>query len=780
MREAYGGHVSGSALASGEEGARWALLAAMLVERLDDRAIGVVDPEGRVLTWSPGAEQLLGLPAERVVGRRLGTILGGPRSEEVARRWLARARSGEHVEQTTLVVDPRRQGALERVLEVRCVVQPLLQGEELLGFGVILEVPAEQKVRGLLDSITDAFIAVDGAWRVSWANQRAAALLERPREEVLGRVVWRLLPRDVVARYRPIAQEIMDRSEPCERELEIPGDRWLNVHAYPCPEGLTLYLLDITDRKRAERAVAKLTEELSSLVEASPIAIVSLDPAGRVDRWNPAAEQIFGWSQQEVLGRPLPLMVFGKRAERVLEQNHRGVVYEVQRRDRTRCHVSVSSAPRLGPRQELRGVVLLFEDVTQRIQAEARQWLLTAAGKRLAGKIEYEAVLDAIPELVVPRIADFALLDLVEEDGSVRRVRARAADPDKQGAVEALLRFPPTGRAPLGIARVLRTGQPELVCQVTEAWLHAVSEGRAHRQALREVNPRTEILVPLRARGRTLGALSLARERGAPYTEEELQLAVEMGNRAALALDNARLYEQTRDAVRTRDEVLRIVAHDLRNPLGVIGYAVDVIARRLAETSECNEVLDQLHMVKRNVNRAQKLVGDLLDVARIEARNLVVEPRSELLHPLLQEVAEMHRPRAREQQIALEQHAPPDLPVVRVDRDRIIQVLGNLVENALKHTPAGGRVTLSAAPCERGICLAVEDTGEGIAPDLVGKVFAPFFQQRPGPREGAGLGLAIARGIIQAHGGDISIESRLGVGTIVRFTLPVAGDGVAR
>src|SRR5690606_15434213 len=207
------------------------------------------------------------------------------------------------------------------------------------------------------------------------------------------------------------------------------------------------------------------------------------------------------------------------------------------------------------------------------------------------------------------------------------------------------------------------------------------------------------MLVPLRARERVIGAVTfgLTESRG-NYTDQDLVIAEDLCGSAALALENARLFHDAQQAAHIRDEVLRIVAHDLRNPLNTILLSAGVLGELLGLAAEARPAEQrQIDMIRRSVHRADRLIQDLLDVARVEAGTLAVEPASQPAAPLVHEAVELYRPLAEEKRIRLEADLPESLPAVAADHDRILQVFSNLIDNAIKFTAEGGRITVRAA-----------------------------------------------------------------------------------
>jgi signal transduction histidine kinase len=234
----------------------------------------------------------------------------------------------------------------------------------------------------------------------------------------------------------------------------------------------------------------------------------------------------------------------------------------------------------------------------------------------------------------------------------------------------------------------------------------------------------------------------------------------------ALAFDNATLFADAHRAVRDRDEMLAIVSHDLRNPLGVVQLSLSMLqsSPQLLDTA--------LPRAVRAVERMTLLIDDLLQVSQIEAGTLVIEPTPVDLAVLLEDIYEQHRVLAQGKGIHVHRELAPRLGSARVDPHRISQALGNLLGNAIKFTPSKGSITLAAGPTDHGIVISVTDTGQGIPSDQVNRIFDRFWQADGRRRDGVGLGLPIAKGIVTAHGGVLDVRSEVGKGTTFRIVLP--------
>jgi PAS domain S-box-containing protein len=284
----------------------------------------------------------------------------------------------------------------------------------------------------------------------------------------------------------------------------------------------------------------------------------------------------------------------------------------------------------------------------------------------------------------------------------------------------------------------------------SDEWFFAGKSGRAF--------PVSHISGPLEREGRVSGAVIAFQDiTERRRTEQALQQAVEQARRAA----------------HDREDLLAVVSHDLKNPLSVILMTVASLVRK-PEASSSQHAKDQLQTIWRSAERMNRLIGDLLDSASVDAGKLVVEPEPTAVAPLVEEALDAMRPLAATKALVLESDVPEDVPRVWADPSRLQQVFGNLLGNAVKFTPRGGRITVSAAPVGDRVQFAVADTGSGIAEKDLSQVFDRFWQSHRTARLGSGLGLSIVKGIVSAHGGQVWVKSTLGVGSAFFFTLRAA------
>jgi signal transduction histidine kinase len=428
-------------------------------------------------------------------------------------------------------------------------------------------------------------------------------------------------------------------------------------------------------------------------------------------------------------------------------------------------------------RLELRGeniLTVILRDISVQKRVEEEQRFLVKAGEMLSSSLDPEQTLSSVAQLAVQSIADWCIVYLLDGE-QVRRSEVAHRLPEKQALATAFQNSPLDVRQSELALELLRRREPLLIPRVTAEQLAAMAQDAEHFQLLQRLEPRSLMAVPLMVGERRLGALVLSSsESGRTYEAEDLEFARGLGRLASLAVENARLYQAARRATWARDQVLGIVAHDLRSPLGAIVYGAESLQRQSRSRNDAasEQGVETLAKIRSSARRMSRLIDDLLDVARMEAGQLSLQPGPQSAESLLREAVEVARPQAGEVQLLLDE--PGTLPPVLADRDRLLQVLSNLLGNALKFTPPGGQVRAGARAEGEQVRFYVSDTGLGIAPEALEHIFDRFWQLDRKDRRGAGLGLSIAKGLVEAHGGRIQVETELGRGSTFSFTVPVA------
>ncbi len=649
----------------------WFLAAAW--EAANDAKV-ITGPDGTVLAANPAYLRLFGYPEAAVVGHPFTLIY--PEAERAA--YMARYLAAFHAPRPPDRIERavrRADGAL-RTVEVW--VSPLERdGRRYALLSVMRDVTEQRRAEAerdrtarrlglVLDSITDGFLSLDRAWRFTFVNPRAEALLDRPRAALLGRGIWAELPELVGTRFYQECQTAAATGQTAVFEATYePVARRLLVRVYPSEEGLAVFFLDVTERHRRE--------------------------------------------------------------------------------------------------------------VAQRVLAEA--------SAVLAESLDYAQALERLAALVVPALADYCVVDLVDPDGSVRDVAVAHTDPARRAEIMATRRrFPPDPIRPNSLAaRVIRTGRPEVVPVVTDTWHGGLAMSAEQQAAARGSRARSVLCAPLVARGRTLGAITFGAYTPGRYTERDLDLAVALAGRCALAIDNARLYGAAQAALRTRDDLIATVSHDLKNPLTVMRGLAQLIERRAARDAGEGAawIAERARQITDAAEQMRRLIDELTDIARLKAGSpleLRLAPTD--LVRLVRARIDAFQQQTDGHQLQFEA-AVPEL-TGEWDADRLTRVIDNLLSNAIKYSPAGGLIRVVVARQAVGertmAVLSVADQGIGIPADELPRIFERFHRGRNvvGRFEGSGVGLSGARQIVAQHGGTFSVESHEGAGSTFTIRLPLA------
>jgi PAS domain S-box-containing protein len=536
-----------------------------------------------------------------------------------------------------------------------------------------------------------------------------------------------------------------------------------------------------TERLQAESAVAQAKQALEALIEAAPIAIVVVDREGVAHHWNRAAEETFGWTAGEVIGKRIPFVPSDRRHEfhGNIEQTLAGrpvtgLESERERKDGTRVPVRLFTARLRDPRGESNQIIGLLEDVTERKKAEARSSFLSDAAVVLSSSLDYARVLTALAKLAVPRLADMCAVDVKGDDGAIRRVALVHVDPVKEATARELRdRYGFTDQSI--VAEVFRSAKPQLLAEVPDAVLARNARNSEHLALLRTLGIRSAIVVPLVARGAVLGVITLIATEQRTYQAGDLVLANELAERAASAVDNARLYRAAQDANAAKDQFLATLSHELRTPLNAVyGWA------RMLRAEQMQPEMTQraLLAIERNAEAQVQLIEDLLDVSRIITGKMRLDTQLLDVAAVISAALDSIRPAADAKEIRIHAVLDPSAGAVTGDPARLQQVVWNLLSNAVKFTPKHGRVEVQLRRINSHVEITVGDTGEGIRADMLPVIFERFRQADSSStrvHQGLGIGLALVRHFVELHGGTVSAESAGdGAGATFRVKLPLA------
>lgn len=642
-----------------------------------------------------------------------------------------------------------------------------------------------------------AHVGLDGRWlRV---NQKLCEILGYPRDVLVSHTFQDLTYPDDLAADLALVERLL-AGEIATYHLEkryYRGDGtivWANLtvslvrDAGGRPSYFISVVQDINDRKRTEESLQRTSGNLAAVIDACPLAMMLLDFDGKVRLWNPACERIFGWTASEVVGRFLPSIPEERRSEYLtnLEMVRRGeLLAGVETIRQTKGKGAVDIALWTVPVADSDGVVRclsMIADISDRKRAERVQSFLSDVSDVLASSLDYNATLAQVARLTVPILADFCQIYVIDDTGQLQRVSVAHADPAREALARSLVgRYPHDLKTDGPTSEAVRSGRAVLQSTVPSDLLDRIARDPEHRRILEVLNVDSAISVPLRARGQIIGAMVLVRDRGkAPYTETDVRVAEDLSRRAGLAVENARLYAQAREAVQLRDEFLSIAAHELKTPMTGLRGSAQLLIRLFEQSNVVSDerILRRLTVINHQSAKMSRLVDQLLDVTRIEAGRLTLDRAATDVVALVQGIAGASQARGDRHVITV--RAEGEL-IAFVDALRLEQVVTNLLDNAVRYSPEGGPIDVVVArSASNQLSIAVTDHGIGIPPEHRSRVFDRFYQAHVGRHLGGmGLGLYISREIVERHGGTLDAEYPLEGGTRFVVRLPI-GDSTTR
>ncbi len=769
---------------------------------------------------------------------------------------------------------------------------------------------SRDQLAAILQGVTDGITVQEASGKVIYANDAAArysgyssaeALLAATTDEARGKFdIMDEAGEPVQLAQLPGRRALLGEQPPETmlrfRAHESGEERWSIINATPIFDGrgavrfaINIFR-DITESRNAEMALRASEQRFRSLIEKSSDAIALIDAEGIVQYAGPSTEQVLGYTAEELVGRSAFDLIHPDDRERtmhflggLLDQPGASSTtqYRLLRKDGS-WRWFEGTGTNLLDEPHIRAIVSNYRDITERRRSEEAQRFLVDASTLLASSLEYETTLQRVAHLAVPHIADWCAVELIEGD-TFRPVVVAHVDPAKVAmAREVRQRYPPDPSESGGIPGVVRSRQSVLVPEITDAILVAGARDAEHLRVLRELGMRSVMIVPLVARDAVLGTLSfVAAESGRQYDEADRALAQELARRAAIAVDNARLYHDAQDSQerfralfegvgdavvvlspsghyldanpaltellgytvaelrqmrvgdlsadperarqahrdfertgtwrgesewrrkdgtivpvegylttvslpsgtvylgtwrdisarrmqeQTQRDFISMVTHELRNPLTSLkGYAQLMQRRAVYDARGMEVIVSQTNLLER-------LVDDLRDVARLESRGLELN-RSEIdLVALAHRCVEQARALVKGHRLRVDL---PDQPLIGWwDGDRLAQVIQNLVSNAIKYSPDGGDILLRVEDRGYEARVSVSDHGIGIVPEALPQLFGRFYRAQGALTlgvQGLGLGLYITKGLIEAHGGQIWVDSEVGKGSTFVFTLP--------
>lgn len=663
----------------------------------------------------------------------------------------------------------------ELAFEVEARTHELARTNALIG-------ESERRYRDLFEFAAEGIFVIDVEGQILNANRAACKMLGYKYEDLVQKPIRLILASEEIPRMEWSLNYLLPAGTTQVSEWRLIKQNGeilpVEVNAQSSGEGkYVLFTRDITERKQVDRALQLSEQQYRDLFESAYDAIAVSDSRGCMLMINNQLQEMFGYLPNELHGRHLDLLLptnIVEQAQAVGQQIgqdrilHNGRNLFGRRKDGSVFPVDVSISLTKSP--EGRRITVVIRDITERRKIERQNAFLLKTSEILTDSFSFTETLRKVAELCVPEIGDLCSVS-VFEDGQLHYRIAAHRDPARQQEMQEFgEKFVSRPDMPFNPAVMIENKQP-FVMEDCASILHSPDANEQQKEGIRRFGLSAYIMVPMVARGKSIGAIFLgSAESKRKFYPEDVAFAQAVAARCALAMDNARLYEEALQAAKDREYLLSIVSHDLKNPLATIQMASHILANAPADA-----IVQSKNMAKRietSTGVMQRLISDLLDFGKIQAGNLTVETRPENPNGIIDCALDDLRGRAEARKIRLDVFCEADLPNVRCDRNRVIQVLWNLVGNAIKFSPFDSRIRVLTFRKGDHVQFVVSDRGPGIPPENREKIFERFWQAKETAHAGSGLGLSIAKGIIESHGGRIGVESRDGGGSDFYFTLP--------
>jgi PAS domain S-box-containing protein len=542
------------------------------------------------------------------------------------------------------------------------------------------------------------------------------------------------------------------------------------------------------DEPESRVALSDSEERFRLLIDSlQDYSVFPLSVDGRVSNWNLGAERLKGYSVREAIGLHISIF-FPERenAERVPERILRRAAAEGRaeyegwliRKDRSQFWGTVILGAMRDQDGRLRGFSNVARDLTERKKIEKAQAFLAEAGEALTGSLEYERTLQEVARLAVHSMADWCMV-AVQGASGMAVVSVAHVEAAKEPGMRELLRVLPPGEQKMtrGIEHVVRTGQSDLCADTLEAAWVRPALGVDSPEHLMELGARSYMCVPLKARGDTFGAVTFVSVTpGRNYGPVDLALAEELARRAGLAVDNARLFRKAQQALKARDEFLSMASHDLRSPLTSLRLQLQAVRKDVQQHGGAprapEKLASRVESMVRQTDRMLHMMDALLDITQMTAGRLELRRQRMDLVELVRGAVATLEEEVRQSGVQLQFHAEGTVEGAW-DRLRLEQVIDNLLSNAVKYGK-GRPVELTVSAEGDMARLRIRDHGVGIAPEDQERLFERFERVRLDKDvTGYGVGLWIVRRVVEAHGGSVVVESRLGEGASFTVSLPL-------
>jgi signal transduction histidine kinase len=404
---------------------------------------------------------------------------------------------------------------------------------------------------------------------------------------------------------------------------------------------------------------------------------------------------------------------------------------------------------------------------------------LAEASKILSSSLDYQTTLNTIAKLAVPQIGDWCNVDIIDESGTIQQVALAHKDPKKVKWAKELRKLdPPDMTAKTGLPNILRTGKPELYPYIPEAMLRKAAKSEEHFKLIKSIGFTSAMIVPLFSQNKPIGAITfVTAETNRHYNDADLLMAQELATRASVAIENARLFKGSQDAISLRDDFISVASHELKTPVTSVKMFTQVLKKHSEQIGDTKAVL-HLSKMDKQINKLTELIYDLLNVSKIQAGRMEFREEVFDFDAAVKEVIAVLQQSETKHMIQIRGATKKK---IRGDEERLGQVLNNLISNAIKYSPKADKIVVNLKAKKEEIHVAVQDFGIGMDKSHLKRIFERFYRVYDTTDKtfpGLGIGLYISSEIVKRHGGKLWVESNVGKGSTFHFSLPITGKKV--
>jgi PAS domain S-box-containing protein len=559
--------------------------------------------------------------------------------------------------------------------------------------------------------------------------------------------------------------------------LNLPGRaRWAQGLVFPLKNSkdevqeVVIIHQDTTDQRSAQIEKEKIFSQLEAILKQLPAGLMVTDVQGKISLYNEQMTKLIGDPDQAKKAFHTPL------ANALKGHIIKATEISIEQSNGSPAIFSTSAGPIYDTQGNITSTILISSDVTQAKRAELNQTFLAGVKTLLISIIDFDQILEKIANASIPFLADGCMVDLVEGD-QIKRIVTKHRDPAIQVLMEELQKqFPPRMDSPQPTSKAIRSGKAELLKKVDQSVVKAHTFNELHYDLITKIGVNTHIAIPLQIRGKVIGALNLFYGKDRPlYDETDLEVAMELGRHASVAIDNSKLFKDAKSAIQLRDDFISIASHELRTPITSLHLQIEVLTNLLESMPVDLEATKLMHKffgsTKSQLKRLTRLVDDMLDISRISTGKLTLSLRRANMNTLIYNVLDRFKDQLKAADIDYQFTYKSEVFCL-CDPEKIDQVITNFMTNAIRYGQKKP-VHIKLEETEKHVIINFKDHGRGIETKDKERIFKRFERAHTDEDvSGLGLGLYINSQIIEEHQGKIILESAPGVGATFIVELP--------